>query len=234
MNHPIARPQTEDSHEKRTMASQLEVRVRQDIINGHLAPGSKLRLKELAESYDAGVIPLREALSRLAAVGFITVEDQKGFRVGAISAEEIRDITNARLHIETKALAESILQGDVEWESRLIAAHHRLDRLELVKGPERLMRPEWEQAHDAFHSALIGGCRSAWLQRLASTLRDQTARYRMLAMHYPEAAKRDIPGEHRQLLHACLSKDVGRACELLRSHYEATTRSVLEHERLAR
>ncbi|WP_455922732.1 GntR family transcriptional regulator [Pseudomonas putida] len=234
MNHPLPRPQTEDSHEKRTMASQLEVRVRQDIINGHLAPGSKLRLKELAESYDAGVIPLREALSRLAAVGFITVEDQKGFRVGAISAEEIRDITNARLHIETKALAESILQGDVEWESRLIAAHHRLDRLELVEGPERLMRPEWEQAHDAFHSALIGGCRSAWLQRLASTLRDQTARYRILAMHYPEAAKRDIPGEHRQLLHACLSKDVGRACELLRSHYEATTRSVLEHERLAR
>jgi len=234
VNLPLPWPPAADNGDKRTMASQLEVRVRQDIINGRLAPGSKLRLKELAESYDAGVIPLREALSRLAAIGFITVEDQKGFRVGQISAEEIRDITNARLHIETKALAESILQGDVEWETQLIAAHHRLDRLELVEGPERAMRPEWEEAHNAFHSALIAGCRSAWLQRFATTLRDQTARYRLLAVHYPDAAKRDIPGEHRQLLHACLSKDVGRACELLRAHYEATTQSVLDHERLAR
>ena len=42
-----------DVAEKRTMASQLEARIRQDIINGQLAPGSRLRLKELADAVRA-------------------------------------------------------------------------------------------------------------------------------------------------------------------------------------
>lgn len=215
--------------EKRTMASQLEWRVRQDIINGKLVPGSKLRLKELAESYDAGVIPLREALSRLAATGFVSSEDQKGFSVGRISADEIRDITRTRLHIECKALELSIRNGDVEWESRLIAAHHRLHRLPIVEGPERLLRGDWEQAHETFHMALLANCDSPWLLRFAQLLRDQTARYRVLAMHYAGSVHRDVAGEHKALLDAALAKDTEKACALLTEHYEATTGTVLKH-----
>lgn len=220
--------------DKRTMASQLEARVRQDIINGKLVPGSRLRLKELAESYDAGVIPLREALSRLAATGFVTSADQKGFSVGRISAEEIQDITQARLHIECKALALSITNGDVEWESRVIAAHHRLDRLPVVEGPDRLLRPDWENAHEAFHAALLSNCGSSWLLRFSNMLRDQTARYRVLSMHYLDSAARDVPHEHRRLLDAALAKDIDTACTLLAEHYHTTTQNVLNHELLAK
>ncbi|MDU9393252.1 GntR family transcriptional regulator [Pseudomonas japonica] len=223
-----------EASEKRTMASQLEARVRQDIINGQLAPGSRLRLKELAEHYEAGVIPLREALSRLAASGFVTAEDQKGFSVGRISADEILDITHTRQLIECQALRESIRNGDLEWESQLIAAHHRLDRLAIVEGPERLMKADWENAHEAFHQALIGNCRSSWLLRLSRLLRDQTARYRLLSVRYQDSDARDVPGEHRALLDAALARDVDKACALLAEHYETTTRKVLEHEALKR
>ncbi|RUT42396.1 FCD domain-containing protein [Pseudomonas sp. PAMC 29040] len=211
------------------MASQLEARIRQDIINGHLAPGSRLRLKELADAYDVGVIPLREALSRLASSGFVSAADQKGFSVGRISAAEIADITAARLHIECKVLADSIRQGDVEWESRVLAAHHRMDRLTIVEGPERLLKLEWENAHDVFHQALISSCNSATLLRLCVSLRDQTARYRFLSMHYPQSHGRDVQNEHRQLMEAALAKDIDMACELLSCHYQTTTDSVLKH-----
>ncbi|MCY1284638.1 HTH-type transcriptional repressor RspR [compost metagenome] len=234
MNHPERWTDRLDAPDKRTMASQLEARVRQDIIDGRLAPGSKLRLKELAESYDAGVIPLREALSRLAATGFVTSADQKGFSVGRISAEEIRDITNTRLHIECEALRLSIAHGDLEWESRIIAAHHRLDRLPVVEGPERLLRPDWEQAHETFHAALLSNCGSPWLLRFANMLRDQTARYRVLSMHYTDSADRDVPAEHRALLDAVLARDADKACALLAEHYETTTQNVMNHELLAR
>ncbi|MNO49178.1 HTH-type transcriptional repressor CsiR [compost metagenome] len=232
MNQPERWTEALDGADKRTMASQLEIRVREDIINGRLAPGSKLRLKELAEFYDAGVIPLREALSRLAAIGFVSSADQKGFSVGSISAEEIRDITETRLLIECKALALSIANGDVEWESRLLAAHHRLDRLPVVEGPERILKPEWEQAHEEFHTALLASCGSPWLLRFAKTLRDQTARYRMLAVRYAGNEERDVPGEHRRLLEAALAKDIDGACALLTGHYQQTTRTVLAHESL--
>jgi GntR family transcriptional regulator, carbon starvation induced regulator len=221
--------QPADVAEKRTMASQLEARIRQDIINGQLAPGSRLRLKELADAYDVGVIPLREALSRLASSGFVSAADQKGFSVGRISAAEIADITAARLHIECKALADSIRLGDVEWESRVLAAHHRLDRLTIVEGPERLLKPEWENAHELFHQALISSCNSPTLLRLCASLRDQTARYRFLSMHYADSSERDVPDEHRQLMDAALAKDIDKACELLANHYQTTTDAVLKH-----
>lgn len=229
VNTPLINWQSPDTAEKRTMASQLEARIRQDIINGHLAPGSRLRLKELADAYDAGVIPLREALSRLANSGFVSAADQKGFSVGQISAAEIADITAVRLHVECKALADSIRQGNVEWESRVLAAHHRLDRLTIVEGPERLLKPEWEHAHEVFHQALISSCDSPMLLRLCSSLRDQTARYRFVSMHYSESTARDVPDEHRQLMEAALAKDIDKACELLSSHYQTTTDSVLKH-----
>jgi DNA-binding GntR family transcriptional regulator len=229
VNSPLINWQPSEPAEKRTMASQLEARIRQDIINGQLAPGSRLRLKELAEAYEVGVIPLREALSRLASSGFVSAADQKGFSVGRISAAEIADITAARLHVECKALADSIRQGDVEWESRVLAAHHRLDRLTIVEGPERVLKPEWENAHELFHQALLSGCNSPTLLRLCSSLRDQTARYRFLSMHYADSTARDVPDEHRQLMNAALAKDVDKACELLASHYQATTDSVLRH-----
>lgn len=89
--------------------------------------------RKMPSFYGAGVIPLCEVLSRLAATGFVDSEGQKGFSVGRISAQEIRDITNTRLHIECRTLTLSISQGDVEWESRVLAAHYRLDRLP-VKG----------------------------------------------------------------------------------------------------
>jgi DNA-binding GntR family transcriptional regulator len=234
MNQPEQWSDRSEVLEKRTMASQLEVRVREDIINGRLVPGSRLRLKELADFYDAGVIPLREALSRLAATGFVDAEDQKGFSVGLISAQEIRDITDTRLHIECRALALSISQGDVEWESRVIAAHHRLDRLPIIEGAQRLLKPEWEFAHDAFHKALLSSCGSPWLLRFAATLRDQTARYRMLAMHYADSESRDVRGEHKALLEAALAKDIKAASAILSAHYEETTKRVLTHESLQR
>lgn len=215
------------------MASQLEARVRDDIIKGHLAPGSRLRLKELADSYEVGVIPLREALSRLASSGFVSAADQKGFSVGKISAAEILDITQARLHIEGRALAEAIRLGDVEWESRVLAAHHRLDRLPMTEGADQLLKPEWELAHEAFHIAMISSCSSPTLLRLCASLRDQTSRYRSLSAQVYDNHGRDVPHEHRQLMHAVLAKDSSLACQLLADHYETTTRLVLRHTSLS-
>lgn len=224
--------QPAETVEKRTMASQLEAQIRQDIISGRLAPGTRLRLKELAQSYDVGVIPLREALSRLANSGFVSAADQKGFSVGRISAAEITDITAVRLHIECKALEDSIRQGDVEWESRVLAAHHRLDRLAIAEGENRVLKPEWENAHELFHQALISACNSPTLLHLCASLRDQTARYRFLSMHYDESS-RDVPHEHRALMDAALAKDIEKACQLLSHHYQSTTDSVLKHAVLA-
>ncbi|TDQ27241.1 DNA-binding GntR family transcriptional regulator [Raoultella sp. BIGb0149] len=219
-------------NEKRTMASRLEERVRRDIINGKLKPGSKMRLKALSEHYDAGVIPLREALSRLATTGFVAAVDQKGFSVRRVSAPELRDITLTRLHIECKALELSILNADIDWESRLIAAHHRMERHDMRDPQSQQLDPAWEEAHEAFHSALLANCGSPWLLHFVDTLCDQTLRYRALAVESPVSQGRDVALEHRQLLQAALDRNIALATSLLTAHYLKTMEIVLENEAL--
>lgn len=239
-------PMEQDALTGRTMASSLASDIRTDIIEGALPPGSKLRIKDLCERYTAGSIPMREALSRLAASGFVVVEDQRGFRVSDVSMEDLIDITETRIHIECQALQRSIERGNLEWEERLLATHHRVSRLQMSTPTQRL-NPEWEHAHVAFHAALLSASESKWLCHLAALLRDQTARYRLLSVSKPIAAAaaigsalpteqrvlvdpavtRDIAAEHKAITDAALARNTEAACGLLRAHLQATTNIVL-------
>lgn len=219
-------------NQKRTMASQLEEQVPQDIINGHLKPGSKMRLKELSAHYDAGVIPLHEALSRLAMTGFVSAVDQKGFSVQHVSAPELQDIMLARLHIECKALELSISNGDIDWESRIIAAHHRMEHYAMRHPDTHQLNLEWEEAHEALHSALLSNCGSPWLLRFVDMLCDRMLRYRAIAVTLQESETRDIALEHRQLMEVTLARDSKQATTFLSEHYLRTMEILLQNDAL--
>lgn len=219
-----------------TLTSSLASRLREDIINGVYAPGSRLRTKGLCERYGVSLIPMREALSRLASSGFVQAEDQRGFHVPEVSAAELVDITCTRLYVEKEALRRSIENGDLAWETRLIAAHHRLSRLPMQQASHPGVTPEWDEAHVEFHSALLSACDSKWLLNLASMLRDQTARYRHLSVQSQgsrkvssgKGGKRDVAAEHQALLDAALKRDVAKATQLLEKHFQTTTELVLQ------
>ena len=215
----------------RTAASALANDIRADIISGHLPPGGRLRIRNCASATAAGD-PLREALSRLATSGFVVAEDQRGFRVADVSAAELTDITDTRIHVECEALRRAIAQGGLDWEERLAGAHYRLGRVALRLPDDSGLNPEWG-AHAAFHSALISGSGSNSLIAIAELLRDQTARYRHLsvagASGSAPAPGRDVAREHRELLEATLARDAVRASDLLAEHLRRTTELVLAH-----
>lgn len=219
----------------RTMASSLASSLRLEIFRGDLAPGARLPIRELCDRYEVSAIPMREALSRLAAGGFVVAEDQRGFRVADVSAQELTDITETRIHVECEALRRAIEHGGLDWEEKLAGAHHRLSRLAMLAADKPGVSEEWDRAHAAFHSALIGGCGSKWLVTLAELLRDQTARYRHLSLAGELRARaegsstpaRDVPAEHQQIVDATLARDAQRATALLAEHFRATTQLVL-------
>ncbi|MFH1989950.1 MAG: GntR family transcriptional regulator [Pseudomonadota bacterium] len=212
----------------RTQASILTDSVRQDIIAGVFPPDSKLKLRELSERYGVGVIPLREALSRLAMSGFVDAEDQRGFRVAGVSEAELLDITQVRQRLEADALRDAIEHGDINWETELMSASHRLSRIPMMlTDPEVVLNPEWERAHDAFHAALLSGSTSNWQLKLAALLREQTARYRQLSLRAEKSYVRDVTQEHLRIVDAALARDADKACELLKEHFATTTRLAL-------
>jgi DNA-binding GntR family transcriptional regulator len=213
------------------MASVLEEKVRGDVVSGELKPGSRLNLKELAQRYDAGVIPLREALSRLSTAGFITAEDQRGFRVAEISIEEVKDIHKQRFELESLALKASIQQGDLAWEAGVIAAHYTLSQVQTkLEGQPLAINPEWERAHSQFHLQLVSACNSPWLLRFIRILMEHSARYRQVGSYalVDGTATRNIASEHQAIMDATLARDADLACALLKSHYRSTADLVVD------
>src|SRR5262245_57790518 len=105
---PEATTDRRSRRDAKTLIEYAYKRLKTNIIRGHLAPGSKLRIEFLRKEYGVASSTLREALSLLVADSLVTVEGQQGFRVVPMSLEDFREISSLRKMMETRALRESI------------------------------------------------------------------------------------------------------------------------------
>lgn len=199
----------------------VHARLRADILAGVYTPGERLKFADLCERYAASVSVIRESLTRLTEQSLVSSEPRVGFRVAPLSLDDLRDLTATRSDVEGIALEYSVERGDVEWEARLVAAHHLLERTPLLADddPPRVS-DQWESAHVAFHAALLDGCRSPRLLCMTESLRDAAELYRRWSQ--PHDRDRDVAGEHRGILEAALARDAGLAVERLRAHFNRT------------
>lgn len=205
----------EDAEEARTFAQAVQARLAEDILCGRIAPGTRLHLQSLCESYDVSMSPLREALAGLAGRGLVAQEGQRGFRVATATQEDLRDVVETRIHIETLALRLAIAHGNDEWEAGILAAHHRLQRRQRLD--DLLVDPLWEKLHRAFHVSLIAACGLAPLLSFYGTLTDNFDRYRRLAVL--AAGRHPRPkAAHGAIVKATLARDAARAEKLLAAH----------------
>ncbi len=216
----------------KTQSDRMFEALRRDILACRILPGSKLRINDIAETSEVSLGAVREALSRLGAEGLVIAESQKGYRAAPLSVEDLRDLTEARLEIERIALARSIAHGDLDWETNLVAAWHRLSRSsERVEGAPHLATDQWARAHGAFHEALVKACGSAKLLQIRSQLYQQTERYRRYSGVV--GRDRDVSGEHKRIFDATLARESGAATEAIAAHLRLTAKIItgsLEHE----
>jgi DNA-binding GntR family transcriptional regulator len=203
--------------------------IRADIVRCVLKPGEKLRIQSLCERYGTNASAIREALSRLVTDELVEAVDQKGFRVTQVSRDDLLDLTQTRICIESQALRKAIELGDAEWEAQVVAAYHRLSRSappSSNKAQENLQQT-WEALHRQFHETLISGCRSRWLFSICRALYEKSERYRLLAQNYTKPAQRDALDEHRELMESALARNASLACSQLAQHFASTTEIIL-------
>lgn len=223
-----------DPQPVRTRVDAVYIQVRADILAGRLHPGDKLLLADLTQRYDAKMGTVREALLKLASEeDLVVAEPQVGFRVRPISTDDLEELTEARQVMEAEVFRISIEQGDLEWESRVIASHHRLTRIPQMDpdDPARIS-DEWARAHADFHETLLSGCTNARLRNVALTWRAAAELYRRWSVTTPHQG-RDIAAEHRALCEAAVAREVDRGVDLLRAHISTTTQALLAGEQAA-
>jgi GntR family carbon starvation induced transcriptional regulator len=194
--------------------------IRADIIAGRLPPGTKLQIDDLKSRYGLSASPLREGLARLISQGFVSAESQRGFRVAAMSAEDLADITLARQVVEPAALKRAIERGDDAWEGAILAAYHRLDRyVARMEGQTLENFTEFSDLHKGFHVALIAACGSPRLLDEQSRLYDQAERYRQgMMQNFMVIGHGVLMREHKQLMDMVLARDADGACASLQHH----------------
>ena len=209
-------------------------KIREDILNGKLQPAQKLQISKLKDHYQIGWSPIREALNRLSTCGFVVKREQKGFYVAGVDQDSLLELTNARIWLDEIALRQTFCRDTREWEERIIIALHRLSKCyQPGEDVDKNFSTEWRELHRVFHSELISHCGSEWLVNYCRQLFDQFTRYRLIVIEKTNPGKktsRREDKEHREILNACLERDIERATVLIALHYKLSTEIILDTE----
>lgn len=193
--------------------------VRRRIVEGELAAGVKIDQQALADEFGTSRMPVREALRRLDADGFVTLIPRRGAVVTHLDETEIEQIYEMRAVLE--GLAARLALPDVT--NRMVAEmEHVLQVMPQVHDVH-----EWVALNSAFHEKLIEACnRRLLLEEIRRRRRQCEPLIRLYIgfLHRDETAQR----QHEAILDAC-RRQAGEELEaLLREHLVQTGRGIAE------
>ncbi|MCO4252140.1 GntR family transcriptional regulator [Pseudarthrobacter sp. MDT3-9] len=181
-----------------------------------------------ATRYQVNLSVVREAMIRLAGDGLVKALPQRGFCVSPLSPEDLLDLTRSQVLIETVTLRKATDQGDLAWESAVIAAHHTLQKTTYTGG-EGQFHGTCSQAHNAFHRALLEGAGSPRLESTATKLRDCSLLYRHWSLPSGQDPYRDAVNEDRTIAELAVARDGTGAAAALKEHFERATAVLLAY-----
>jgi DNA-binding GntR family transcriptional regulator len=207
-----------DESQSRTTIELVYGALRQAILSGEIEPESRLRVEVLRKTFGVGASTVREALSRLLVENLVTTEGQRGFRAAIVSVQDFKNIVEMRALLEAQAVRESVENGDDEWESAFVAAHHRLAKIETeMAGREEQAVGDWESRNRDFHNAMIGACKNSWLLNFREILYSHSIRYLQIALT-DRTIPRDVRSEHQAIFDAVIARDAELAEKLTIEH----------------
>ncbi|WP_434361304.1 GntR family transcriptional regulator [Parasalinivibrio latis] len=193
--------------------------LRSDILMGVFEPGSKLKMETLKERYKSGVNVLRESLARLSSEGLVNSEGQKGFSVAQCSIERMEELTRLRVLLESDGARQSFAKGDMEWESNLVAAHHKLVHIEgKMRQDTEAHFWMWHQCDYQFHAALIAACGSTLHMHYHRQIYDQFRQFVVAEIKTNGFRGTDIVDEHALIMEAALSRNIEACVSALEAH----------------
>jgi DNA-binding GntR family transcriptional regulator len=200
----------------RTAADQVAIELRRRILAGELAAGAHLRQEAVAEMFGLSRIPVREALQRLDAEGWVTFAPHRGAFVSGLSTAEVTELFELRLLLEPHLLARAVPRFDQPSLQALEAAAASFEA-----ALERGERRAWGSANRTFHQQLYAPAGRPRIAALARSFDERVEAYVGVHLALAGIAPRAI-AEHRQLVDAVRAKDADRAVQVLRGHLERT------------
>jgi DNA-binding GntR family transcriptional regulator len=202
----------------RTIAAQVAERLKEEILAGERAAGSRLRQVEIAERFGVSTTPVREALAMLQREGLVRLHAQRGAVVFLPSVEDLRHHYEIRAALEALAAAKAAERWLPEWEPPLAAI---LDAMR--EGPPA---GRYIALNQRFHTTLYEHSQRPQLVTMIAGLRDASSAYLHIYRAQEDFPVERLDGEHRAILAACAARDPERAAEATRAHLHNTVERV--------
>ena len=197
-----------------TLGDQITEILRDAIVRGDLAPGTKLSEPKLAAEYDVSRGPLREAIRRLESINLVKHVPHEGVRVVTLDLPQVIEIYHVREALEGKAAALAARCMTAEQIDNLrhlldLAGKHMKD-----SGGEYLQA----NADIDFHYQIIQGSQNKVLIRtLCEELYYLLRMYRYQSSLQPARSKQAL-SEHQHLIYALEQRDEDLAEMVMRKH----------------
>ena len=209
-----------------TAADRVLLEIQRAIVEGQIAPGSKISEPELAKRYDLSRAPLREALARLERCHLIERIPNAGARVVKLSVAGLVSLYQLRETLEGLACrlaAEHMTDTEIAEVQQLLDQHLSTQRV-------REGESYYQEAGDVdFHYRVILGSKNPYLiNLLCDELYFIVRMYRVqLGMNGPRVSR--AFDEHKAIINAIANRDGELADLLMRRHIGASRRNIETH-----
>ncbi|WP_144264602.1 GntR family transcriptional regulator [Polaromonas sp. C04] len=209
------------------LQQRVAVRLRELLIHGTIAPGSKLNERDLCEQLGVSRTPLREAVRLLAAEGLVSLDPGRGAFAPTLSAEDVKhtfDVLGVLEGMAAERAATHITDGEL--------AEMRALQLEMQAAFERRDLPGYYRLNARIHDAISEAARNPVLRNTWQQLNARMHAFRFRSNQDETKWARAL-GEHAAMLQALEARDGTALRQLLIEHLQRKRDAVLEQMRVS-
>lgn len=197
--------------------------IKQQIINGKLAPNASLIEENFASELKISRTPLREALQRLEIEDLVVRQPNGRLKVASISKREVEELFTVR----------SLLEGLVVRSAALEASPADLEALanileQIKRSAEQGSEEDILDYGSQFHSYLYQLSRNKTAVKLLTSLNDHIIRYRRLVSRFETGREGKAYLEHKKILDSLQARDPDKAEQAMQEHILNSLQSVVE------
>jgi DNA-binding GntR family transcriptional regulator len=197
-------------------------RIKRRLLNDEYPPGSFLSERQLAENLGMSKTPVKAALERLEAEGFIAVSPQQGIVVRELSVHEIADNYEIRYVLESyslRSMAGKLTPDQVDRVRSNLEAQSRIRGSgDVAKGVA---------LDTAFHMQFVEFLGNGEILRILDQLREKIQRVVTKVFHLCPSRINSSYTEHAAIAAAVIDGDGARAADLLARHLELGKQLIL-------
>src|SRR5665648_883774 len=195
------------------------------IIKGFLEPGTKLLENKIAEKMHVSRTPVREAMQKLLAEGFVKTTPNQTMVVTEVSPEDVKEVLQIRGVLEglaARIAAKKINGQEIDELEKIIA------QMSLYITKKDLL--SYCKVDDEFHDLILNICGNKWIIQIRDNLGSFIYRFRIKSLSVPGRLKCSLE-EHQKIMESLKKHNLEEADKLSQIHMENTVINILKNEK---